>query len=295
MAEGDSAHQETDVDAQRKRERRELVRVFLDDLLWFWLDIYFVWPVSHVSALWLGAARIAIDCYFTPFPFSLRTRVIGTISILVMARAAQTYLPPMETDTHWWLRPASEEKTPPDNPCARMVGGRPAFYIYLGNAVIPCPADISDAAVIRIMGTQLLGIGRGPNGMTISAIVFSDDGDTQAMIDHNEFTTNVGNELKIKRSPPNGLTVYGKWQAPRFAVDYVNSDAVRVTGTFVYKGSQVVVTDEKVWIDDPSTDNRDFGIWGNSCLFGAALRIGAIELGPKEAREGEMSDAGRPR
>jgi hypothetical protein len=64
MREVKNGNSESDEKSRRKAQRREFIRITLLDLLGFVLVLYFVWPTSHVLALWSFVAFTAIQFAF---------------------------------------------------------------------------------------------------------------------------------------------------------------------------------------------------------------------------------------
>jgi hypothetical protein len=59
MPNGERELAERIIQAEHERERRIIISIALTDILWFFLDVWFVWPQSHVLALWILLGSLA--------------------------------------------------------------------------------------------------------------------------------------------------------------------------------------------------------------------------------------------
>ncbi len=266
MTERDRAQNEANDEAGAKGNRRQLVGTFLFDISWIGIDVWFVWPISHVAALWFAVTILAIQVFGSSFV--AQTRYSALIIIGLVGIVAQVFLPPNETETHGWLRPGSAPNLPTG--CKFK---SPGFFVHCGTGMtIALPAKTTSVSLIRIYGVDLLSLAIQGDRLAVNAKVFDDSGIIAEIVD-NEFRLNQANMFRADRPDAHTLIVYDRWAAPVVQVVYVNRRTVWINGVFRYKG--ISATIEPELIVGPNGNK----ISGN-CV-GVADRVG-FALGPVE-------------
>lgn len=158
--------------------------------------------------------------------------------VVIILRQIEPHLPP-ETETSGFLVPASDPDPPLPQGCPKLPD---TWAIFYGNSVAFLKKQ--EVSIVVMSGQKLLSAVRNPEGLTISAKVFSPDGRIIAEIDSNEFTINQNNYFKRKRPDKSTLIVYDQMNTPVLSVRYLNRTSIRVTGIFRYGNRPpVIVTD----------------------------------------------------
>jgi len=215
---------------------RYFIGSICSDLLWFFLDITFVWPDNRKEALWLGivygGARLVEIRW-------LNLRVTGVIVTLVVIAGiiSQPYLPPVETPNHGWLSPGNEP-APTDNACANPPTPEIRKYIESGLTLLVGDSGViltkanGKTVVFSDCGHDLLWITSEGGKLYVSANIW--DGKIMAQIENNEFTLNPNNYFKKERPDSHTLAVEDQMTFERLRVKFLNPHAVVVTGIFGY-------------------------------------------------------------
>jgi hypothetical protein len=132
MSEEKHPNHERNKEQDREDKLREMVGGVLATGLWFFLDLYFLYPENHQAAWWLGLLFIAFQLIQNSF-MRLRTTVIAIAIMTLGGGVGSFFLPPkipQETETHGWLIPANDPSPP--NPCERFRPTPPnAIAIFL--------------------------------------------------------------------------------------------------------------------------------------------------------------------
>lgn len=216
------------VQAERERARRVIIGIALNSILWLFVDVWFVWPEFHVLALWVFLGSIAIQIVAV-LPIRHATiRYSAATLVLLLGIVGQRFLLPTEIEFHGWLVPGTESSPP--NHCPLSTDG---MEIYFGNAAV-CEATEIDGEfpIIRVHGNKLLSFIRTTEGrLTLSATIFDENG-IVAEIDRGEFAINRDQAFKMKHPDSHTLVVYDNWGVPVIDVEFLNPDAVVITGRF---------------------------------------------------------------
>jgi hypothetical protein len=123
-----------------------------------------------------------------------------------------------------------DNKPDPPNPCPPRKPRPPgAVGIYWGNSVtwLTNPKYI----LAQVNDEELLSIAKTPEGISVSAKVFSADNRIIAQIVDNKFYINRNNFFR-KEQTPHSLIVYDEHADQVLNVNFLNSSAIRITGTF---------------------------------------------------------------
>jgi hypothetical protein len=211
------------------------------------LAIYGLWGTSHVLALW--AATAIILCGIILYPSGPLPTIMGSSALLLAAVCVYIWwLPPLETEQHGWLRPGS--KPAPPIFCSDSKG----LAVYLGRSRFGLTTGESSACIVRMAGIDLLTLLRNADSVGISARFFDATGLIAEIVD-NEFTVNPNNTFKTERPDASTLIVRDRWGNEAVRVEYLNREAVRITGVFFVPDRKpiIVKTDE---IFDTGSGNR---------------------------------------
>ncbi|HEY0375986.1 MAG TPA: hypothetical protein VGC87_03430 [Pyrinomonadaceae bacterium] len=160
----------------------------------------------------------------------------------LIAAVRQSYRVP-EPVLRGLLIPANDP-TPP-NPClgAPFEISPKAVFIFFGNSA--AFTDRLRITAIRFVGKDLISLSRTPDGLNVSAQVFSEDGRIIAEIEDNEFHVNPNNYFKVKRPDESTLIVYDQQNNPVLNVRYLNPSAIKILGVFHSPNREPVVIEEE--------------------------------------------------
>lgn len=218
----------TQNESDAKSKRGELIRIGITDLLWFALDLYFLAPLSHVAALWIGILFVAGQLAFSSLIRST-TRRWGTVAaLIVIAGIIQPFLPPNETEFHGWLAPAND-LMPKENACSASIPVD-AVAIMLGDSGVWTTG--SALRVVKACNHDLLSLSRKNQRLAITATIF--DGKILAQIVNNEFFLNPNNLFRMERPDRHTLIVYDQEGDQRLYVRFLNQRAIRILGKLEY-------------------------------------------------------------
>ncbi len=215
-------HKSPGKQSRREHRWRRLLSTAVFELLWWGMTVRLLWSDSHIAVLWLGVAGLAVAIH--RHVRSLWTVFISIALLVSLAMLIRPYLPLNEQRV--WLTPGT--KPSPPSRCPLLTDG---LEVYFGAAAV-CEATESDGEfpIIRGRGKNRLSFIRATKGLTLSARIFAEDG-IVAEIDKGEFKVNPDNLFKIKRPDLHTLVVYDKWGTPVIGVEFLNPDAVLVTGS----------------------------------------------------------------
>ena len=179
-------------------------------------------------------------------------------TIIMLALIAQRHFAifnqPEETQFHGVLT-ADDQPTPP-HPCDEMMKRRNEMpdlppinndemvAIHYGNSATFLN-KLDNHVVLNVEGDKLLSITKTPNGVTVSARVFSQDTRIVAEIIDNEFHINPNNYFRIDRPDRHSLTVHDQQGERVLKVDFLNPRTVRVLGIFRHPKTSPIIIDEK--------------------------------------------------
>ena len=219
--------------AERRRSRRETIGTVVFELLLFGIDIFGIWPTSHVAALWVGAAGISIALYRHIPATGLALLLIATVFLISLV--AQPQLPLNETEIHGWLTPANDP-LPPDNACAHFSLPSPnSFFLLLGES------GVYDAdTAIKICGHAVLWVDYRDDKVFPDADIF--DGRILAQIRNGEFFLNPNNYFRRERPDAHTLVVYDQMAKERLNIRFLNPHAIQITGIFTYPDCSHILT-----------------------------------------------------
>jgi len=156
-----------------------------------------------------------------------------------------------ETELHGYLIPANDPS--PQTPCKEQSPPN-AVTIFVGTNA----AWITDTPVVvlQVLEQNILTLYNTPDGLSVSAKVFSEDGKIVADIENNEFNVNPNNYFKVKRPDRSSLLVYDQQARLVLNVRFLNTTNIKVSGIFdVPNQKPIIIDDEKI--------NRPSNIAGN--------------------------------
>jgi hypothetical protein len=233
----DKPHKEPD----GKNKRAERIREYLFDIGWFFVDLWFVWPTSHVWAVVFASYLIGIHLITSPSKFKRKMIYcaiwLGCTALLIWI------VPPNETATYGFLSPASDAS--PRGPCNES-GFPNADFVYFGGSEVVVGPN-SETGLVVIAGHKLLSFILTPEGLSISGDIYNEAGEL-AHISDNEFTLNPNTTFRNERPDRHTLIICDNFGMEVFRIRYANHRAVTFTGRFFFPGRRpVLVTDEGVF------------------------------------------------
>src|SRR5581483_10926150 len=194
---------ERDPNREREQKAREIIGGGTATLIWFFVDLTFVWPESHQRAYWfavifVGAQVIQIG------RLRLRTMAITLGIWIVVAAIGYPFLPPTprpETETHFWIQPGSQPM--PSGLCNGQLTDK-NLVVRFGSFAVTTTLNYYRA--LLIMGCTQVVLERTDRGLAVSTDIYDEGGNEIVEIDSNE----------VKRLPqniidrtPNGFLVKG--------------------------------------------------------------------------------------
>ena len=115
-------YNERDTDDEREKKAREIIGAFFASIIWFFVDLTFVWPESHQRAYWFALAFVIAQ--IVQISQLRRRTIIKALAVWIIIWAVFYPFvppnPPKETETHFWLVPASDP-SPANNPVEWVV------------------------------------------------------------------------------------------------------------------------------------------------------------------------------
>jgi hypothetical protein len=217
---------------------REMVGGVLATGLWFFIDLYFLYPESHKGAWWLGLLFICFQLIQNSF-MRLRPSIIAMGIVALIGLIGDFFLPPMlpkETDTHGWMIPAND--TTPANACAGKVQGNALLVIFGTNAI---RSGKDDFVALKIGDCTTLEVNRTRQGLGVTVDIHAANGDLISRIVRNEFHLVPGEFAYPDRSADlSTLTVYDRAGKEMLYVHYANPHALDIRGKFFCSGVSVV-------------------------------------------------------
>ena len=120
--------------------------------------------------------------------------------------------------------------------------------------------------LIRAGTDDLLSITKTPDGISVSAKVFSSDSRIIAQIIENRFHINPNNYFRIERPDPHTLTVYDQQANRVLHVEFINKHVIKAGGVFHHVSGSLIVIDE-------SSIKFGNNVLSNYCSFDSNLGI----------------------
>jgi hypothetical protein len=138
------------------------------------------------------------------------------------------------------------------------------LYVGGGVAVSTSPRDV----VVQINDRQLLALNKEDGGISIDCMIFDAEGKIVYGIEHNRLLPNNNNLWRVEHSASK-LAVYDQHADQVMNVNYLNENAIQITGVFRYAGHTVVVDEDDAVVD--GTGHIGANIYGDN--MGAAIHI----------------------
>jgi hypothetical protein len=233
-------------------------------VVFFIINFYFIWPISHVKAWLLMTTTVAISLAL------IIPRIGIGLGVLVFATGlVSTYfVPPMslpETETHGWLIPAND----PNPALGICEGPKDALRIFFGSNIYW--TTLQDAIVITLHRHPMLTIHRTKKGLQIDADIFNSSGEGVVHIERNEFHLIKGEHevsyAESRETDRSTLLVRGPQFQEVLFIHYLNPRALRVRGIFYapnFSNGIAATETETRWIDPNGVTNKS--ILGHNCL-----------------------------
>ncbi len=247
--------EETYKQTQSKKERREFVRSLLFDGLWFFIDLWFVWPLSHIWAVALAALVIAI--HFATSSWHSRTRLISCVLLLACTAMIIHFIPPNESEIHGFLTPGGDPL--PSGPCpATQYETREASVYFGGNeARISIGRTIIALSLSRrpVLEFQLT-----DKGLQITGEIYTKSGEVAWLLD-NEFWLNPNLQFRSDHPDPHTLIVRDNMGTEILSIRYLNNRAIQFTGhLFFPEGDKYIVIDKNgIQVPSSGSPSHIFG------------------------------------
>jgi hypothetical protein len=140
-----------------------------------------------------------------------------------------------------------------------------AVALYLGNTV--SVVTQFPHVILRVQGYDAFVIERDATGLLVSFQVFDDQGNAVARLERNRFTA-VNSASHVERPSPSNLIVFDERDSKVLDVEFLNPQAIKVTGILRYPGMEPIVITEKY-----------LGMGGS--ISPPACRSGAVEFAIK--------------
>jgi hypothetical protein len=198
-------------------------------------DFAFLWPENHLLALlFLAATLSGLAIYEMRVVYRLPQPMIELSIFGILLACGAVYFvvgPNQVAPTIGWLQPANEP-TPP-NGCDRL----PAIYqgpkgpiIILADSGF-IPGNSANVAAIQIGQCAPVMIRQGPNGIMVSADIYSPQGELVGQIRDNGYTMSGEKRLAVEKSGDlSTLVVHDAQRTELLYVRYLNPNAIRVRG-----------------------------------------------------------------
>lgn len=150
----------------------------------------------------------------------------------------------IEPETEGILIPAQVPSPPIPTSCTIPVPND-ALLVYVSNSLAWFTGDI--CTIVRVAGENLLSIGRKENRISINARIYSQDKKIVAEIKDSRFQINPNNYFRRERPNKHSLIVYDQEGKEVLNIDYLNPNAVKITGTFFYpRRAPVVISADSI-------------------------------------------------
>jgi hypothetical protein len=233
MSQKENPDDEGRTDGENEKKVRDIVGSAFATIIWFFVDLTFVWPESHERAWWLGIVFLPTQLLqISQIP--LRTTVITVVIWLAIGGIGYRFIPPTpkpETETHFWVE-TGNEPTPKDL-CAGVSSNE--LVGEFGNNFATKTKDNYYTAV-DMPCTRII-LERTPEGTAaISTVIRDEEGKIAARITDNEVRLmpweNDWSERSDDRSSVIVLDSYGK---PVFTLRSKNSQIVEFEGIFLLR------------------------------------------------------------
>jgi len=173
--------------------------------------------------------------------WQLRVAVCGLAAVMDLAVVSYLYRVNLATELKQQVAPLVAAALPPpvSSNCPIPKG---AVALYLGNTVSVITAF--PHVVFRVHGHDVFVIDRNSSGVLVSVRVFDDVGNAVARLERNTFEA-MNSASHVERPSPSNLTVYDDRNTRVLDVQFLNPQAMKITGILRYPGVDPIVISEK--------------------------------------------------
>jgi hypothetical protein len=170
-----------------------------------------------------------------------RVSVCGLAAVLDLAVVSYLYKVNLATELKQQVAPLVAAMLPPpvSSNCPIPKG---AVALYLGNTISVITAF--PHVVFKVHGADVFVIDRGSSGVLVSFRVFDDVGNAVARLERNTFKA-MNSASHVERLSASNLTVYDDRNTKVLDVQFLNPQAIKITGTLRYPGVDPIVISEK--------------------------------------------------
>lgn len=191
-----------------------------------WLGDFFY----QILSIFLFAAALVAVAYFLTEKRQTEFLISAFCAWVFMGAALCFYLNDrvlVEPETGGLLVPARMPNPPVPASCRHPIPEN-ALRVYLGDSLGYFTGP--RITVVSVAGKPLLSIEKKDKGMSINAQIYSLDRRIAAEIIDNRFQINPNNYFRRERPSKHALVVYDQEGAEVLNVDYLNQNAVHITG-----------------------------------------------------------------
>ena len=243
--------------SNREKERREFIRGILFDILWFGLDLWFVWPISHVWAVVLGAVVIAI--HLLTSSWTLKNRLIYLVVLVLCTASTIDIIPPNETELHGYLTPANDPilsgpcPAPSDKTANLYFGGNEAI-LRIGMTLVVLAKPHHPLVCFQLTD----------KGLMVTGEIYSHSGEVAWLI-NNEFWLNQNLQFRSVHPDPHTLIVRDNMGIENLSIRYLNKRSIRFTGCLFLPGEDRSIVIDHDFLTTTASDHPTGKLFG-TCI-----------------------------
>jgi len=188
-----------------------------------------------------GAAIVYAIAGHHELSWQQRAAVCGLAAVLDLAVVSYLYKVNLAAELKQQVAPLLAAALPPpvSSNCPIPKG---AVALYLGNTVSVITAF--PHVVFRVHGDDVFVIERKSSGVLVSLRVFDDVGKAVARLERNTFEA-MNSASHVERPSASNLTVYDDRNTKVLDVQFLNPQAIKITGILRYPGVDPIVISEK--------------------------------------------------
>ncbi len=249
MSEVQQPNDQADSSHDKADKRREIVGTIGSTVLWFSLDLHFLYPENHTAALWSAVVFLSLQVVGATLIKWKYAISVSVFFVLVGGLLQLFWLPPTppkETETHYYLTAGTDPT--PTNGCANMAAPPPnAVLVFFGSSVVWFAHD--DFTALTVGTCTNLHIQRRPKGVFVSGDIVAQDTKIVARIDRNIVDLNTQEIFAPQKSDDgHALTVDDQEGHEAFYTRYLNPNAITIRGKFfcTKDGVFLLVTSDRI-------------------------------------------------
>jgi len=198
-----------------------------------------VWPT--ICLMLAGASVVFASAGHEELGWKQRVGVCTLVFAVALGLVAYLYRVNLARELKEQVAPlvASALASPVSSNCPIPSG---AVALYLGNRV--SVINKFPHVVFRARGEDVFVIERDASGLLVSLRVFDDRGNIVARLARNQFAA-MNSASHVKRPSPSSLSVFDDRDAKVLDVQFLNPQAIKITGFLRYPGVDPIVITEK--------------------------------------------------